>query len=319
VYVFSLLGMSRDLLLDHRHLFVATNSAVVVLQTGASHVFLPYFNEDGIVFVNPRSPTRHIVGGIVAALGGVAPPYERFAPDKREVVSDYMWAVGYHPFGPFSTSTYVSDVIVDATRRNAAIARADQAARVVRRAATSVGAFTNEFVFDATGASIEWREEASTPAGLALVEQLPSELRWRFLASDVPSPLARSVVERLKDELSRLEEQVVLLSTQLRAGDFAAADKGSGSLLIIAEGFARYVDEEIARAREEMRCCRRMHVVSAVQATPLWMRVAQLFVIAFVGFVVFQLVTSCVRSYRTPSEAKPLSVRDRIELPSLAR
>lgn len=67
---------------------------MVVLQTGAQPIGVPYFADGALVHLNPRTPTRHIVAGLATALGGVGAPFQRFDVIKRRNVNHFLWANG---------------------------------------------------------------------------------------------------------------------------------------------------------------------------------------------------------------------------------
>jgi hypothetical protein len=95
VYVLSLLGHAKELLLDHQYVHTVSKNKILVLQTAADAVFLPYFDETGILSASVRAPTRSVVAGIATVIGGLMFPFERYNVEKQHMENDYMWANGY--------------------------------------------------------------------------------------------------------------------------------------------------------------------------------------------------------------------------------
>ena len=251
VFVFSLLGLPKDTLFDHKDFFVANKKQVLVLQTGSPAVFLPYFTEDGIVPVNPRSPTRHIVAGIAASLGGITEPFYRYAVERQEMVFDYMWANGRHPFGPFSNTAQLSTIFLDSILRNSVVSRTDASLRVVSDAAQHLQDFTNEYVINPFEEETEFSE-------------LDSSLDlWSFLIPNRPTPLAIVVVNRLRAELRQMKQQLQRLANALRKFELQTADEISASLHLAAISFKRYAIEEIRVTREDLQCCKKVHYLKS--------------------------------------------------------
>lgn len=63
-------------------------------------VALGLYSEDGPLAVDgERDATQQLLAGLLAGLGGVLPPHERFNAELGRVESSYLWAVGAHPFG----------------------------------------------------------------------------------------------------------------------------------------------------------------------------------------------------------------------------
>jgi hypothetical protein len=59
------------------------------------------------------------------SLSGLTEPFKRYSPIHQNLIVDYLWAIGYHPFGPFASTTTLSQVYIDAIIRNHIISRVD--------------------------------------------------------------------------------------------------------------------------------------------------------------------------------------------------
>jgi hypothetical protein len=120
--------------------------AVIVLQTDTPRVPTPFRTESQPVPALALSPSRHIVAGVAGVLGGLLGPYERFGGDR--IVTDYLWANGHHPFGPFSNATRVSRVMADAALRHDVVGRMDAALRIVGSAMAEIEAMGLRYLSD---------------------------------------------------------------------------------------------------------------------------------------------------------------------------
>eukprot|EP00899_Mesostigma_viride_P009408 jgi/Mesvir1/18469/Mv14320-RA.1 len=257
VYLISIAGTSPELLLNGDSLVETSNDAVVVLQTTAGNVPIGYHSENVTRFAIPSAPTRHIIAGVASVLGGLVAPYERINPMRRQVHESWMWSTGHHPFGPFSNTTGVSLLIADTVQRNAIVSRIDTALRGVRKALEEVEKFATEHL--------------STPFGDRRDILLASAGETRGAGGGWPDVLYRdgeqsavalpqAVVERLQRVLMDLEEQFVKLGGLLYSHQLAAAHELSSSVLVAVRGFHQYVEQELAAAREGIKCCKTEYV-----------------------------------------------------------
>ena len=64
-------------------------------------------------FVLPSLAQRHILAGLASAVGGLSAPYERASRIHERHVVNWLWAAGCHPFGPFSNSSQISQILQD--------------------------------------------------------------------------------------------------------------------------------------------------------------------------------------------------------------
>jgi len=55
---------------------------VIVLQVNNTETKVPYFSEDSQLIVNPEQSTRHIIAGLMVALGGIVEPTKSYSPIK---------------------------------------------------------------------------------------------------------------------------------------------------------------------------------------------------------------------------------------------
>jgi hypothetical protein len=154
----------------------------------------------------------------------------------------------YHPFGPFSTTSHVSDIFLDHIVRNSVLVQVDRAYSIVRQATQTLEHFIDEYVVDMLGENIVYSSSDSS---------------YAFFAEHQANPLARDVVTRLRSELKRLEEQFLYVGKLLHEFKMADAHTAAASLFITAEGFSKYVNDEIHTVKTELRCCRKEWLIPA--------------------------------------------------------
>lgn len=78
--------------------------------------FNSYVSETERRHALPSQAQRHILAGLASAVGGLVAPYERASRVHERPVLNWLWAVGYHPFGPFSNSSGISLMLHDVAR-----------------------------------------------------------------------------------------------------------------------------------------------------------------------------------------------------------
>jgi len=257
VFVLSLLGMPEGLTLDRQHMHVATSRCVIVLQTTSAPIALPYMADGAHVFVNPRTPTRHVVAGLATALGGVGAPFQRFLADKRTTVSNYLWAHGAVPWGPFSNSSSLSLLFGDLAVRNGVCARVSAGMRAIARAMQTMRRFHRDFI-DATDLTpLQLSRDVLAPVGT------PDNRGALGLKQQGVAVLARDVSVRLAQELNGIEQQFLQLSDQIKRQQWTEATRLSGAILLTSRAFDKYVTSELDAARRSLECCHKVYAESA--------------------------------------------------------
>lgn len=61
----------------------------------------------------PVLSQRHILAGLASVVGGLSAPYEKASHVHERPVVNWLWATGCHPFGPFSNTSHVSQLLKD--------------------------------------------------------------------------------------------------------------------------------------------------------------------------------------------------------------
>lgn len=61
----------------------------------------------------PSQAQRHILAGLASVVGGLSAPYEKASHVHERPVVNWLWATGCHPFGPFSNTSQISQMLHD--------------------------------------------------------------------------------------------------------------------------------------------------------------------------------------------------------------
>ncbi|XP_050223190.1 uncharacterized protein LOC126673206 [Mercurialis annua] len=117
VYVFDL-DYNTLLLLDRYHQSVAFRDMVIAVRTKTTQTVSDYSCNGRHVFTHTRELERPLVGSILQSMWGVSPTHLSWSSRHNNTLVDYTWSVGQTPFGPFSETSSLSFVQMDAARRN---------------------------------------------------------------------------------------------------------------------------------------------------------------------------------------------------------
>jgi hypothetical protein len=278
VYVLSLAGYDEDLLLDRQGLLSVHQDCVIVLQTPTPSVKVPFRSEGQFLSAHPQQPTRHIVSGISTALAGLLPPYQRWSSPKGRLVDDYTWAVGHHPFGPFSNFTAVSQIMADVALRNALLTRLHSALLVVKDSMDRVDALAKRYFVTALGNTNLPRTDswidllyargragdgAAGAAGAGSAGAQAAALAAASAASVLGRPfIANATIERLHSELDKLDLLFTQVADAFTAQELIKAYAHTAPLLLTADAFQKYVDAELKVAEKNMECFSVVHTNS---------------------------------------------------------
>lgn len=72
-----------------------------------------YVSETERRHVVPSQAQRHILAGLASVVGGLSAPYEKASHVHERPVVNWLWATGCHPFGPFSNTSLISQMLQD--------------------------------------------------------------------------------------------------------------------------------------------------------------------------------------------------------------
>lgn len=76
-------------------------------------LLVSYVSETKKQHAFPSMSQRHILAGLASTLGGLSAPYERASHIHERPIVNWLWAAGCHPFGPFSNSSQISQMLQD--------------------------------------------------------------------------------------------------------------------------------------------------------------------------------------------------------------
>lgn len=77
------------------------------------HIFNSYVSETTKQYAFPSMAQRHILAGLASAVGGLSAPYERASHIHERPIVNWLWASGCHPYGPFSNTSKISQMLQD--------------------------------------------------------------------------------------------------------------------------------------------------------------------------------------------------------------
>ena len=301
LFLFSLLGYHPSLLLDSSSLVHLSDEAhsILVLQTNTSHLPVPFYSHTGApLTLSTAQPTPHALAGLASALGDLLAPFESFSvADDLEgggatPTRDFHWAVGAHPFGPYSSATSLPDVMVDAARRHALIARVGAAADTLRDAIDALEALAARYVHPAGSDAPSRREalgrmhEAGLAGGLGnggYVEALRhleadaalragggvggGGMRVRAVESgqlmsrlasgslSLSSALAQEETLRLHAAITSHTPELVRIGEMIAAGELSEAHEAADVLLAATYAVAATTADEVRGLANTLSCC----------------------------------------------------------------
>ncbi|KAK1320016.1 hypothetical protein QJS10_CPB04g01017 [Acorus calamus] len=247
VFVLSLAGVDTNLLMDDESLVWTSKDVVIVLQHDTEKIPLSYVSETDRMHAYPSLAQRHILAGLASAVGGLSAPYEKVSHIHERPISSWLWAMGCHPFGPFSNSSETSQLLQDVALRSNIYARVDSALRKIRDSSEAVQSFASEYLKTPLGQPVKGKKKKSK-----------TELwldKFYKKVTNLPEPFPHELVERLEQYLDKLEEQLVDLSSLLYDHRIEAAHLNSSEILQSTIYTQLYVERILAAEKEKMRCC----------------------------------------------------------------
>ena len=253
-----ILQETDGLLLDYDTRVVATSRHAVVIAHPTSSLEESTLNEffisGGGVFqkVEPvgKSVTRHVVAGMGVALGGLVPPFA----DRHS--ADWRFAHGHQPFGPFSHTNTLNQLMLDTVRRNLVLSRLDVTIQICDQALQNIGNLAESELYDphllrelvlAKGSEAGEVVEAYT-SWLHVLFEYPSVVNWTI-------PSIRTVIVELYQMTVDVAHRLQEVQTDLQAGEMQLAEDVALELLQEVTTFHLRVDELIDDTRRHLSCC----------------------------------------------------------------
>lgn len=247
VFVLSLADVDAQLMMEDESLVWTSNDVVIVLEHQSEKIPLSYVSETERRHAIPSQAQRHILAGLASAVGGLSAPYEKASHVHERPVVNWLWATGCHPFGPFSNTSQVSQMLHDVAKRNTIYARVDSALHRIRDTSEAVQGFASDYLKTPLGEPIKGKKNKTTT-------ELWLEKFYRK-TTNLPEPFPHELVERLEKYLDSLEEQLVDLSSLLYDHQLQDANFNSSEILQSSMFTQQYVDHVLVSEREKMRCC----------------------------------------------------------------
>lgn len=293
VFVLSLLGEDPQLMIDGSELFAASHDAVVVLQTNRTNIPLPYFSDGKRMYANSADVNRPILAGLLSALGGVVPPHQRWSNPHGRVITDFRWATGATPFGPFASGNDVSALIRDQVGRNAIISRMYGAAELVHEGIETVARelapflrdpFDKDIAHAPLGADLDWIE--------TMYFMAEGGTFWASSGDNFGAlPLARTSLKSFHQELKRIQAQFLLVASYIEHRQLDDAYALSNSILVWSNALRHHALDQVEVIHKAMHCCEVGAVIDEPEGS-IYLEVAFLAVVAVVAYVMTMFIVT---------------------------
>ncbi|PKU59342.1 uncharacterized protein LOC110102055 isoform X1 [Dendrobium catenatum] len=277
VFVLSMAGVDANLLMEDESLVWTSKDVVIVLQHDNEKIPLSYVSETTKQYAFPSMAQRHILAGLASAVGGLSAPYERASHIHERPIVNWLWASGCHPYGPFSNTSKISQMLQDVALRSSIYANVDAALRKIRDTSEAVQSFASEHLKTPLGEPVKGkRNRSATDLWLE---------KFYKKVTNLPEPFPHELVERLEQYLDKIEEQLVDLSALLYDHRFEDAYQNSTDIFQSTIYTDHYVKRVLVAEKDKMRCCQIEYKFPA--------RSSQVFIyggILLTGFVVYFFV-----------------------------
>ncbi|KAL3829322.1 hypothetical protein ACJIZ3_018124 [Penstemon smallii] len=247
VFVLSLADVDEHLMMEDDSLVWTSNDVVIVLEHQNEKIPLNYVSELERRHAIPSQAQRHLLAGLASVVGGLSAPYEKASHVHERPVVNWLLAAGCHPFGPFSNTSEISQMLRDVALRNTIYARVDSALHRIRDTSEAVQDFAVEHLKTPLGEPVKGKKNKSST-------ELWLEKFYKK-KTNLPEPFPHELVERLEKYLDSLEEQLVDLSSLLYDHRLQDAHLNSSDILQSSIFTQQYVDHVLHSEREKMKCC----------------------------------------------------------------
>jgi hypothetical protein len=193
VFVLSLAEVDAELMMEEESLVWTSKDVVIVLEHNNKMIPLSYVSETTRQFAYPSLAQRHILAGLASAVGGLSAPYERASRIHERPIVNWLWSAGCHPFGPFSNSSQISQILQDVALRTTIYARVDAALHKIRDTSESVQSFASDHLKTPLGEPVKGSKNKSSTD--LWVEKFYKKV------TTMPEPFPHDLVERLEEYL----------------------------------------------------------------------------------------------------------------------
>ncbi|KAG0492027.1 hypothetical protein HPP92_005425 [Vanilla planifolia] len=199
-------GVNADLLMEDESLVWTNKDVVIVLQHENEKIPLCYVSETSRQYAFPCGPASHRLGISISSWRFKCALRKSITCSWQAIVN-WLWAAGCHPYGPFSNSSKISQMLHDVALRSSIYAHVDAALRKIRDTSEAVQSFASEHLKTPLGEPVKGKQKKS--ATELWVEKFYKKI------TNLPEPFPHELVERLEQYLDKLEEQLVDLSALL--------------------------------------------------------------------------------------------------------
>ncbi|KAK8938511.1 hypothetical protein KSP39_PZI011277 [Platanthera zijinensis] len=248
VFVLSMAGVDPNLMMEDESLVWTSKDVVIVLQHDNEKIPLSYVSETTRQYAFPSLPQRQIIAGLASAVGGLSAPYERASHIHERPIVNWLWASGCHPYGPFSNTSKVSQMLQDVALRSSIYANVDGALRKIRDTSETVQSFASEHLKTPLGEPVKEKQKKSAT-------ELWLEKFYKRVPN-LPEPFPHELVERVEQYLDKIEEQLVELSALLYDHRLEDAYQNSSDIFQSTMFTQNYVERVLTAEKDKMRCCR---------------------------------------------------------------
>ncbi|KAM5568718.1 hypothetical protein ABKV19_016314 [Rosa sericea] len=194
VFVLSLADVDPHLMMEDESLVWTSKDVVIVLEHQNQQIPLSYVSETQRRHAEPSQVQRHILAGLASAVAGLSAPYEKASHVHERPVVNWLWAAGCHPFGPFSNTSKVSQMLQDVALRNSIYARVDSALHKIRDTSEAVQTFAAEYLKTPLGEPVKGKKNKTTTE--LWVEKFSKK------TTNLPEPFPHELVDRLENFLN---------------------------------------------------------------------------------------------------------------------
>mmetsp|Transcript_19783 Transcript_19783/g.54961 ORF Transcript_19783/g.54961 Transcript_19783/m.54961 type:complete len:836 (+) Transcript_19783:441-2948(+) len=257
VFVLSLKAANPGLAMKGGGSFVAASGDMVIILQVRQPSSTGHLENGRPVVVDGLDVTLSVAAGVAVALGGIAPPHLHYSHAHGSTLSNLLWSVGHHPFGPYANTSGVSWLMVDAAHRNLVLSRVAGALTYIDKTMSELKAF-----------ALDYMSVLSLPDEDGFLEEADLQLGnpgwWETLYRDSTKqqpPLPHDVVGGLEEKMDRLEEEFVSLSRALWSHNFEEAERVSGQLHFGASRMWGWATWHVEQARRQLQCCQLLHEV----------------------------------------------------------
>ncbi|KAK7363464.1 hypothetical protein VNO77_05608 [Canavalia gladiata] len=248
VFVLSLADVDPNLMMEDESMVWTSKDVVIVLEHQNEKIPLSYVSETQKRHALPSQAQRHILAGLASVVGGLSAPYEKASHVHERHIVNWLWAAGCHPFGPFSNTSHISQMLRDVALRNSIYARVDSVLRKIRETSETVQVFAAEYLKTPLGEPVKGKKEKSTT-------ELWLEKFYKK-TTNLPEPFPHELVDRLEKYLEGLEDHLVDMSSLLYDHRLQDAYLNSSDILQSTMFTQQYVDHVLASEKDNMRCCK---------------------------------------------------------------